>query len=130
MSFHKELFLTDTIRIQGLMFNAKHGVREEEKTLTQPFEVDVEISRRVLKATFDDKLEETINYSQVVEIVKDVMYGEQCRLIERLAGRIIERLSSILVEESEVTVRVRKPRAPIDIPFETVEVELKRKISK
>ena len=122
--------MTDTIRIQGLMFNAKHGVREEEKTLTQPFEVDVEISRRVLKATFDDKLEETINYSQVVEIVKDVMYGEQCRLIERLAGRIIERLSSILVEESEVTVRVRKPRAPIDIPFDTVEVELKRKISK
>ena len=122
--------MADTIRILGLMFNAQHGVQEEEKTLTQPFEVDVEISRDLLKATFNDKLEETVDYSQVVEIVKSVMYGEQCCLIERLAGRIIERLSSTLEDECEVTVRVRKPRAPIDIPFKTVEVELRRKISK
>ena len=35
--------MNDTIRIIGLKFAAKHGVLPEEKNLTQPFEVDIEI---------------------------------------------------------------------------------------
>ena len=35
--------MPDTIRIIGLRFNVRHGVRPEEETLIQPFEVDVEI---------------------------------------------------------------------------------------
>ena len=119
--------MSDTIRIIGLMFNTRHGVRPEEKTLTQPFEVDVEITRDLSDAVASDKLEDTINYSTVVSLVKDVVYGGHCRLIEKLAGDIIERLSAV-ESEGVVTVRVRKPRAPIDVPFKTVEVELIRKL--
>ena len=121
--------MQDTIRIIGLQFNVRHGVRPEEKTLTQPFEVDVEISRDLSGPAASDKIEDTVDYSQVVSIVKEVMNGEQCRLLERLAGRILEKLCA-LVNEGEITVRVRKPRAPIDVPFETIEVELRREIKK
>ena len=124
-----DYFMQDTIRIIGLQFNTLHGVRPEEKTLTQPFEVDVEISMDLSRPAVSDKLEYTIDYSQVVSIVKEVMNGEQCRLLERLAGRTLEKLCA-LVREGEITVRVRKPRAPIDVPFETIEVELKREIKK
>nr|MQY77644.1 hypothetical protein [Bacteroidota bacterium] len=55
--------------------------------------------------------------------------GGHCNLIERLAGRIIENLSD-LIDEGELIVRVRKPKAPLDTPFNTVEVELRRTINK
>ena len=121
--------MRDTIRILGLMINARHGVRDEEKTLTQPFEVDVEVKRDLSCAAKSDKLEDTLDYSLVVSVVNDVMNGEQCHLIERLAGLILDRLCDLL-DEGEVIVRVRKPRAPIEVPFKTVEVELKREIKR
>ena len=55
------------------------------------------------------------------------MNGSRCYLLERLAGLIQERLAE-MIDAGEITVRVRKQRAPIDVPFDTVEVELKRKI--
>ena len=121
--------MSDTIRILGLMFNDQHGVRHEEKTLTQPFEVDVEITRDLSRAAASDKIEDTIDYSLVVSVVKDVMQGDHCCLIERLAGLIIDRLSE-KISEGVITVRVRKPRAPIEVPFKTVEVELRREIKR
>jgi dihydroneopterin aldolase len=121
--------LSDKIRILGLMINARHGVRHEEKTLTQPFEIDVEITLDLSKSAESDKLEDTVDYSIVVSVVKDVMQGDHCCLIERLAGLIIERLSE-KISEGEITVRVRKPRAPIEVPFKTVEVELRREIKR
>ena len=121
--------MKDKIRIIGLMFNTRHGLRPEEKTLTQPFELDIEITRDLTVAAASDRLEDTIDYSMVVSIVKNVVQGEHCRLIEKLAGDIIERLSTIL-HEGEVTVRVRKPRAPIEVPFKTVEVELTRELKR
>ena len=57
------------------------------------------------------------------------MNGEYCCLIEKLAGLIIEKVSG-LINEGEIIVRVRKPKAPISIPFENIEVELKRTIKK
>ncbi len=119
--------MRDTIRIIGLQFNVCHGVMPEEKTLTQPFEVDVEITCDLSDAAETDKIRDTIDYSRVVAAVGEVMRGPQCRLLERLAGSICERLREI-VGQGVVTIRVRKPRAPLDIPFETVEVELIRDI--
>ena len=117
--------MNDTLRIIGLTFSARHGVRPEEKTLSQPFEVDVEINADFSTAAVSDRLEDTINYSSVVSIVEEVVQNEQFNLIEKLAGNIIERLAAI-VHEGIVTVRVRKPRAPIACPFKTIEIEIQR----
>ena len=119
--------MSDCIRILGLLINACHGVRPEERTLTQPFEIDVVIEHDLSKASLTDHLGDTVNYSTIVDIVKDVMHGEHVNLIERLAGRIIERIEPIL-DEGTITVRIRKPRAPINIPFSSMEVELSRTV--
>ncbi len=121
--------MKDTIRIIGLKFAAKHGVLPEEKNLLQPFEVDVEIKCDLSIPAESDRLEDTINYSCIVSKVNEVVNGESRCLIERLAGLIIEKLN-ILVDEGELIVRVRKPRAPIGIPFDNIEVELQRSIKK
>ena len=120
----------DYIRILGLEFVSKHGVRHGEKKYAQRFEVDVEIGLDLSHASMTDELDDTINYSKVASIVKSVVKGEHCNLIERLALKIIESVSEILGEGSEITVRVRKPMAPLEIQFKTVEVELKRIVKK
>lgn len=121
--------MDDTIRVLGLKFAAKHGVLPEEKNLIQPFEVDVEIKCDLLVPAESDQLDDTVDYSQVVSMVQEVMNGEYCCLIEKLAGLILKKVSG-LVNEGEIIVRVRKPKAPISIPFENIEVELIRTIKK
>jgi 7,8-dihydroneopterin aldolase/epimerase/oxygenase len=113
----------DTIRVLGLQFMARHGVHPEEKTLPQLFEVDVEVCRDLTIPAGSDRLDDTVNYSRIVSAVRTVMEGEPCNLLERLAGKIIENLS-VFITEGTVTVRVRKPRAPLPIPFHTVEIQL------
>lgn len=117
----------DTLRIIGLKFNAAHGVLPHEQTKPQPFEVDVEITLDLSAPAMSDCIEDTVNYTIIANAVRDVIDGEHHQLIEKLAGLIIERLETIIVQ-GEVTVRIRKPKAPLTIPFETVEVELKRTI--
>ncbi len=93
----------------------------------QPFEVDVELHTSLSGPSVSDSIDDTIDYSTVAAGVAEVVNGESCELIERLAGRIIESLSGLILS-GELIVRVRKPKAPLNIPFETVEVELKRTI--
>ena len=119
--------MTDCIRVIGLKFTAKHGVRPEEKLNEQPFEIDIEVRADLSVPAANDNLDDTVNYSTIVARVTDVVNGESCDLIERLAGRIVDSLSG-LIPSGELVVRVRKPDAPLNIPFETVEVELKRTI--
>ncbi|MFC1490774.1 dihydroneopterin aldolase [Candidatus Latescibacterota bacterium] len=119
--------MNDSIRVIGLKFSAKHGVHPEEKVLNQPFEVDVEVRTDLSGPAVSDNLDDTVNYSLIVNRVEEVVNGASCDLIEKLAGLIIESVSE-LIKSGEVTVRVRKPNAPLKIPFETVEVELKRTI--
>ncbi len=117
--------MKDTIRLNGLKFAAKHGCHSEEKSMFQPFEVDVEITCDLSVSSQSDRLEDTIDYSRIVKIVQAVVMGGHCNLIERLAGLILERLCEI-VPEGVVKVRVRKPRAPLPATFESIEVELCR----
>lgn len=119
--------MNDTIRVIGLKFSAKHGVLPEEKNIYQPFEVDVELKLDLSKASESDNIEDTVNYSHIAALVKEVVNGESCCLIERLAGKIIEKVR-LLITDGEIIVRVRKPRAPLEELFDTVEVELKRTV--
>jgi dihydroneopterin aldolase len=113
----------DVIRILGLKFTVSHGVHPEEKTCPQLFEVDVEIYRDLSKPAASDCIEDTIDYSEIVSLVDVVMHGESCNLLERLAGKIINTLRTV-VSEGRIIVRIRKPTAPLKMPFDTVEVEL------
>jgi dihydroneopterin aldolase len=117
----------DSIRVLGMTFAACHGVHPEEKAAPQRFEVDVEIVRDLSVAAKSDCLDDTVDYSRIVSIVRDVMEGETCNLLERLAGKIIERLAEY-VRGANVMVYIRKPGAPLAVPFRTVEIKLEREL--
>jgi len=120
--------LNGSIRVKGLLFAGRHGVLPEEKTLPQTFEVDVEVIRDLTLPAETDRIEDTVNYSHITALVREVVEGEPCNLIERLAGNIMNRVATI-VPDGEIIVRVRKPNAPLGVQFDTVEVELRQTVT-
>jgi len=116
----------DRITLRGMHFLARHGVTLEERLEPQPFDVDVELETDLSTSAASDELADTIDYSEVFALVGRVVEGESHRLIEALAGAIADAVLATTTADA-VTVRVRKPRAPLPGPFETVEASLTRR---
>jgi dihydroneopterin aldolase len=117
---------SDRITIRGMLFLARHGVTLEERMEPQPFEVDVELRRDLSIASRSDELSDTIDYSGIFSLVARIVEGQSFRLIEALAGTIADAVLAA-TDARTVEVRVRKPRAPLPGPFETVEVAVGRR---
>lgn len=115
----------DVIRLLGMTFMGGHGVRAWERSAPQPFEVDLEARLDLQIAGRADDLTLTVDYCLLYEAVREVVQGPEHRLVEALAERIAARVLSLGRIEA-VTVRVRKPRAALPGPADTVEVEITR----
>lgn len=115
----------DRIILNGLQFYGYHGVLPAEQELGQPFIVDLEMCCDLREAGEKDDLTQTIDYSLVFEMAKQIVTGKPCLLIETVAERIA---ASVLKEfpVAEVLVRVRKPHAPLKGFFADVAVEIRR----
>ena len=116
----------DSIRIKNLKIPARHGVYEFEKEKDGTFELDIELYLPLLKAGKSDKLEDTINYEDIISTVTKAFTEKQYALVEAAAQSVCDRLLNDF-KIDKITIRVRKPHAPIDADFETVEVQLNRK---
>ena len=105
---------------------AYHGVKADEKEQGQPVLLDIDMAADTRAAGLSDDLADTVNYSKVSKRVVAVMLAEKNDLIERAA----ERVAQMILEEfpvEEVTVRLKKPRAPVAADFEYVAVEITRR---
>lgn len=85
----------DIIYLHGLIANARIGVWEWEKQITQQVTIDLDMGSDIRKAAASDRLEDTLDYKAVARRV--VTYTEEHRfdLVETLA----ERLADILLDE-------------------------------
>ena len=118
----------DRLSLIGMRFEGRHGVLPEEKVTSQPFEVDVVLHADLSRAAESDALADTIDYSALFDRVRAIVEGPSVDLIEALAGRIAREVLDATASGSvsAVEVRVRKPEAPIDGAFETVEAAILR----
>lgn len=116
----------DKIRLTHMVIYAHHGAHEEERTLGQRFEIDVELGLDVEKAAAEDRLELCVDYAKVYHKVHDAVTEKKYYLIEALAQHIANKILNDF-EVAEVTVRVRKPSVPIKGSIKHVEVEITRK---
>ena len=115
----------DKISILNLKISGNHGVYDFEKEKPGTFEIDVEIFKdlSILKDT--DDLKKTIDYSKIIQVIQKIFNEKIYILIETLAEKICDNLLKNFLIES-VKLRIRKPHAPIQANFETVEVEILR----
>ena len=95
-----------------MRFYARHGVSVEERAEPQPFRVDLEVVLDLRRPGASDRLEDTVNYSALFHMVREVMEGESRLLLEALAEEIASRILSGFPVEA-VRVRVIKLRPPI-----------------
>ena len=102
----------DRILLKGMTFYGYHGVRPEEKELGQRFVVDVEMELDLRAAGASDDLTDTVDYSRVYRVVKEIVEGPGRNLLEAVAeetaGAVLNTFSV-----SAVRVRVAKPHVSI-----------------
>ncbi|WP_426309561.1 2-amino-4-hydroxy-6-hydroxymethyldihydropteridine diphosphokinase [Cellulosimicrobium sp. E-16] len=115
----------DRIRLTGLSATGHHGVFEHEKAEGQLFRADVVLHLDTRAAASGDDLAQTVSYAGVAEDVVAVLAGSPADLVETVAERIA---ATILTHDEVVAVdvAVHKPQAPITVPFEDVEVVIRR----
>jgi dihydroneopterin aldolase len=116
----------DRISLRGMRFEGHHGVSDEERGLPQLIEVDIELQADLTAAARSDALDDTIDYGPLVEIARSTVEDERYRLLERIAGAIIERILEDAPAATGITVRVRKLAVPVDADIDDAEVTLFR----
>ncbi|MFQ5839294.1 MAG: dihydroneopterin aldolase [Candidatus Methylomirabilales bacterium] len=115
----------DAIRVTGIRFHGHHGVREDERTFGQRFEVDVELGLDLTEAARGDDLGATVDYAEVVKRVREAGRSTRYRLLEGFAGYVAEDLLRTFPVD-RVRVLVRKVTPPIEGFWGQVEVEISR----
>ena len=118
--------MSDRIVLSSMRFEGRHGVDEEERSLPQLIEVDVELALDLGPAGTSDDLERTIDYSPVIDLCRRVVEERSFRLLEAIAEAIAADILASTTTES-VTVRVRKPAVPVDADLDFAGVEITRK---
>jgi dihydroneopterin aldolase len=112
-----------TVELYGLEIVGAHGVEEEERQRPQPFLYDVWLE--VPDAATSDRLEDTIDYREVVRTVRELSDGRQFQLLEAMAAAVADALLDRF-ELERVRVRVRKPEVRLEAPAEWTAASVER----
>jgi len=116
------------IKINNAKFFAYHGDLEHEKVFGNQFEVDIEMLCDLKELNHSDKLSKTVNYLAVYNLLKEIFSREKFNLIETANIKVCEAIIEHFPLVNKVTVKVRKPNAPLGI-IDSVEIinELERR---
>lgn len=115
--------MVSKIELKTMAFYAFHGVSEQERTVGNNFVVNLLLTAPLIKAVETDKLNDTINYASVYEIVKAEM-AVPSKLLEHAAGRILQALKRRFPEIREIEVRLSKLNPPFGGDVESASVIL------
>jgi dihydroneopterin aldolase len=114
-----------TIELAGLELHGFHGVLEQERREGQRFLVDVWLEPLDDTAATTDRIEDAVDYRDVVTVVRDVSDAHAYRLLESLATALADALVDRL-PLARARVRVRKPDVRLAVPVEHAAVVAER----
>jgi dihydroneopterin aldolase len=100
-----------TINLTNLLFHAYHGVHDEEKVLGGSFEVNIFIKYQPLSLPIN-RLEDTINYVTVYELLKARMH-QPTELLETVATEVAAQILAQFSIAHEVNISITKLHPPI-----------------
>ncbi len=117
----------DEIRIEGLVVYAHHGVFPKEKEKGQNFVVNAVLYTDTRLAGSTDELAHSTDYSAVCHFITDWMQGRICNLCEAVAEGLARAILLSFEQVRGISLEIRKPEAPIRLPFDCVSVRIYRK---
>ena len=89
------------------------GAFKEEKALGKEFYIKVDYSYNCEEAAKNDDLYKSIDYSKVVEIVKELVSNSKDDLIETTAYRLKEKIISTFSEIENLSIEIDKRNPPL-----------------
>ena len=116
----------DKIKIENLEIYAYHGVFPEEKEKGQRFFINATLYTDLRKAGKTDDLTASTHYGEVALLLYEKMTEKSYDLIERAAEVCAEAVLLQFPLVRSITLELRKPEAPIPLPFESVSVVILR----
>jgi 7,8-dihydroneopterin aldolase/epimerase/oxygenase len=119
------------VEIRGLSIYTHHGVTDAEQEVGQRLDFDLTFDVPDCDAVLTDRVEDTVDYSEVCDIVALAATEKSYRTLERLCQMVAERLMERFECES-VQVRAAKPEPPVPYPVQEagVEVTLERSLDR
>lgn len=116
----------DQIRIENLEIYAAHGVFPEETRNGQIFKIDAVLYTDLRPAGMQDELTLSTHYGEVCQFMTQFFRENTYLLIEAAAEQLARAvlLKFPLIEKIEL--ELKKPHAPIGLPFESVSVRITR----
>jgi dihydroneopterin aldolase len=119
------------VEIRGLSIYTHHGVTDAEQEVGQRMEFDLTLEVPHCDAVLTDRVEDTVDYSEVCDIVALAATERSHRTLERLCQVVAERLMERFDCES-VRVRAAKPEPPVPYTVQEagVEVTLERALDR
>jgi 7,8-dihydroneopterin aldolase/epimerase/oxygenase len=114
-----------TIEVAGLSLYTHHGVSAAEREVGQRLVLDVRFDVGEPDALVTDRVEDTVDYGEVCQVIALIAQQRSYKTLERLCAVIADRLASQFNAVS-VTVKASKPEPPIPLPVEEVSVEVWR----
>lgn len=116
----------DEIRIENLEVYAYHGVFPEENEKGQPFFVNATLYTDTRAAGLADELTLSTHYGEVSHFITKWMQEHTYKLIETVAENVAREVLLQYPLVRALDLEIRKPEAPIGLPFESVSVRIHR----
>ncbi len=116
----------DRIYLTGLGFFGFHGVMPEENRLGQRFFIDLVCGLDLGEAGRTDRLDQSVSYADLYDVVQAAFAERRFQLIEALAQHLVDRLFAAFPAIGWLRVTVRKPSAPIAMVAGEAAIEITR----
>jgi 7,8-dihydroneopterin aldolase/epimerase/oxygenase len=123
MDAHRSSDSTVGVELRGLSIYTHHGVTDAEQEVGQRLEFDLTLDVPHCDAVLTDRVEDTVDYSEVCDIVALAATERSYRTLERVCQVVAERLMERF-ECQEVLVRAAKPEPPLPYPVQEAAVEV------
>ena len=119
----------DKILINNMKFRGMHGCTTFEKNNAQLFIINLELGLDLSISMENDNIADTVDYSLVYLLVKNIVENESFNLLEKLANVIINKIFEQFSLDL-VKIHIKKPNPPIKGEFDYVGVEIERENEK
>ncbi len=116
LTIHIKIFRTlkmeTFLKIENIKLWARVGVLDEERELGQLFILDIFLWTDFEKCTVNDDIKKTVDYSKLVQILKDQSKKIYCFTIEKYSNSILEIIDQEF-QLSKIKIILTKSNPPI-----------------
>ena len=114
------------IRLNKMVFYGYHGTQPEERKLGQRYIVDFELETSSENDANIRHIDDTIDYTRVYDLIKNVMEEHSYHLMENCAKHVLDSVMSSFESIIYSEIKIKKPSVPINGSLDSAEIIMNR----